>query len=152
MKIFRNGLLVAGLATLLCASAALAQEFTSDFDRDGCTFSTTGNNPFYPLLPGHQTILEGVEEDDEGEDVTISHRITVTDDTQLIDGVLTRVVEEYEQEDGELVEISYNFIAYCRETGDVWYFGEDVEDYEDGRARQPQRRMARPASTAPRPV
>ncbi len=120
------------LAGLMITGVAVGQEFTSDFDRDACTFSTTGNNPYYPLLPGHQTVLVGMEEDDEGEDVEISHRITVTHETRVIDGVATRVVEEYEEEDGELVEISYNFFAQCRETGDVWYFGEDVEDYEDG--------------------
>jgi hypothetical protein len=42
-----------------------------------------------------------------------------------------RVIEERESEDGELVEVSRNFFAVCRETGDVFYFGEDVDDYED---------------------
>ena len=116
---------------LLLVPTVSAQEFSEDFGRDHCTFSTTGNNPYWPLLPGYVSIIEGEEEDD-GETVTIRHRITVTQDTQVIDGVLTRVVEEYETEDEELVEISYNFVAHCRETGDVWYFGEDVEDYEDG--------------------
>jgi hypothetical protein len=50
----------------------------------------------------------------------------------MVDGVRTRVYEERESEDGELVEVSRNFLAECRETGDVWYFGEDVDDYEDG--------------------
>lgn len=116
---------------LLLTPIAWSQDFTEDFGRENCTFSTTGNNPYWPLLPGYVLVIEGEEEDD-GEIVTIRHRITVTGDTQMIDGVLTRVVEEYETEDEELVEISYNFVAHCRETGDVWYFGEDVEDYEDG--------------------
>ena len=116
---------------LLFVTVVSAQEFSEDFGRENCTFSTTGNNPYWPLLPGYVVIIEG-EEDDDGETITIRHRITVTGDTQMIDGVLTRVVEEYETEDEELVEISYNFVAHCRETGDVWYFGEDVEDYEDG--------------------
>lgn len=116
---------------LLVVQAATSQDFTEDFGRENCTFSTTGNNPYWPLLPGYVLVIEGEEEDD-GETVTIRHRITVTGDTKMIDGVLTRVVEEYETEDEELVEISYNFVAHCRETGDVWYFGEDVEDYEDG--------------------
>lgn len=119
------------LVLLLVATVAPAQDFTEDFGRENCTFSTTGYNPYWPLLPGYVLVIEG-EEDDDGEIVTIRHRITVTGDTQMIDGVLTRVVEEYETEDEELVEISYNFVAHCRETGDVWYFGEDVEDYEDG--------------------
>ena len=47
-------------------------------------------------------------------------------------GVETRVIEEREYEDGELVEISRNFFAMAEETGDVFYFGEDVDYYEDG--------------------
>ena len=54
------------------------------------------------------------------------------DDTEMVDGIETRVVEEREYEDGKLVEISLNFFAMANETGDVFYFGEDVDDYADG--------------------
>jgi hypothetical protein len=50
----------------------------------------------------------------------------------MVNGVETRVVEERESEDGELVEVSRNFWAFCVETGSIFYFGEDVDDYEDG--------------------
>ena len=33
---------------------------------------------------------------------------------------------------GELVEVSRNFYARCTQTGDIYYFGEDVDIYEDG--------------------
>ncbi|MEM7354215.1 MAG: hypothetical protein AAF657_25650 [Acidobacteriota bacterium] len=108
-----------------------AQEFTTEFNRENCTFSTAGNNPYLPIWPGLALRLEGEEEDD-GELVEISATTTILRETELVDGVLTRVVEERELEDGELVEVSRNFVAVCRETGDVWYFGEDVDDYEDG--------------------
>jgi hypothetical protein len=42
-------------------------------------------------------------------------------------------VEERETEDGELVEISRNYFAIDRATGDVYYFGEEVDIYEDGK-------------------
>jgi hypothetical protein len=122
------------LAIVLAAAAgafAHDPEYTSDFDRERCTFTTTGSNPYFPLWPGYALLLEG-EEDDEGELIEVSSLNTVLADTELVDGVLTRVYEERESEDGELVEVSRNFMAYCRETGDVWYFGEDVDDYEDG--------------------
>lgn len=118
------------LLTVL-ALPAQAQEFTLA-NRAGCTFATTGNNPFFPLWPGYSLTLEGEEEDDEDELVEIRSINTVLTDTEMVDGVLTRVYEEVEFEDGELVEVSRNFFAQCRETGDVWYFGEDVDDYEDG--------------------
>jgi hypothetical protein len=124
---------LAAAAALLLAGSALAHdpEFTSDFDRDRCTFTTTGSNPYFPLWPGYALLIEG-EEEDEGEILEISSLTTVLFDTELVDGVRTRVVEERESEDGELAEVSRNFMAYCRETGDVWYFGEDVDNYEDG--------------------
>lgn len=131
---------VSGTAALIALAAALAAPgllaahepgYTGTFDRDRCTFTTTGSNPYFPLWPGYALTLEGEEEDD-GETVELEVVITVLPDTEMVDGVLTRVVEERESEDGELVEVSRNFMALCRETGDVWYFGEDVDDFEDG--------------------
>jgi hypothetical protein len=45
--------------------------------------------------------------------------------------VTTRVVEEHEMEDGVLKEISRNFFAHCVQNGSVFYFGEDVDNYDD---------------------
>ena len=57
---------------------------------------------------------------------------TVLAETRLIAGVETRVVEERETVNGELVELSLNFYALCRNSGDVFYFGEEVELLEGG--------------------
>jgi hypothetical protein len=46
--------------------------------------------------------------------------------------VQARVMEERELEDGELVEVSRNWVARCVETNDIFYFGEEVDNYEDG--------------------
>lgn len=139
MKILRKSpwakvvMTVFSLALFLpCLASAQDPDYTSDFNRERCNFANTGSNPYFPLWPGYVLVLEGEEEDDEGEMVDIAVAITVLQETELVDGVVTRVVEEYEEEDGELVEVSRNFVAVCRETGDVWYFGEDVDDYEDG--------------------
>ncbi len=103
-------------------------EFTTEFFTDDCTFATTGRNPFWiPLVVGYEALLEG---DDEGEEIAVE--ITVLDETMMVDGVETRIVQEYETIDGELVEISRNYFAFCVETGSVYYFGEDVDIYEDG--------------------
>ncbi|MEE8526788.1 MAG: hypothetical protein V3T72_22875 [Thermoanaerobaculia bacterium] len=118
-----GGLILPGLA------AAQPPEFTSEFQCNN--WCTAGSNHYFPLWPGYALVLEGEEEDD-GELVEISSTATVLHETEIVDGVLTRVFEERELEDGELVEVSRNFVAICRETGDLWYFGEDVDDYEDG--------------------
>ncbi|MBI2565897.1 MAG: hypothetical protein HYV63_02525 [Candidatus Schekmanbacteria bacterium] len=101
--------------------------FTEDFLIEGCTFSSSGRNSYFVLEPGHQLILDGTEGKEE-----IRVVITVLNDTEVISGVRTRVVEEYETIDGALAEVSRNFFALCKETGNMFYFGEDVDIYENG--------------------
>ncbi len=106
--------------------------FTEDFMLETCTFTDTGKNPFFSLVPGDELVLVGVEDKEELEVV-----ITVLSDTRqvTVDGIgtiSTRVVQELESVDGELAEISKNFFAICEETNSVFYFGEDVDIYEDG--------------------
>jgi hypothetical protein len=109
------------------AAPARRAAFTDEFQIERCTFATTGRNPYFILVPGHRLELEGEEKG------TVTHlTITVLDDTLAVDGVQTRVVEERETEDGELVEVSRNYFAHCEENGSVFYFGEDVDNYENG--------------------
>jgi len=121
--------LVLSLALVLTglASSAEAVAFTRDFFIEQCTFSSTGRNTYFILEPGHKLVLEGFEGAEE-----VKLVITVLDATETVDGVETRVVREVETKDGELVEISRNFFAICNETGNVFYFGEEVDIYEDG--------------------
>jgi hypothetical protein len=123
-------------AALGLAGPAAAQQFTSDFRIEECTFSDEGSNAYFSIEPGDRLVLEG---EDDGEEVKL--RITVLERTRLITfdtprgerlRVRTRVVEEREWADGELVEVSFNFFARCRETGEIFYFGEEVDIYEDG--------------------
>lgn len=105
-----------------------APPFADTFPEAQGGWASTGRNPFFILEPGWQLVLEG-EEDGETARLTI----TVLDQTRTVAGVETRVVEEREEQDGELVEISRNFMAISRLTGAVGYFGEEVDLYEDGR-------------------
>lgn len=77
------------------------------------------------------SVLEGEELDDEGEMVEIQIESNVLDETEMVAGVETRVVEESEFEDGELVKVARDFYAVAPD-GTVCYFGEDVDNYEDG--------------------
>jgi hypothetical protein len=120
---------------LFCQPAAadpilkkVSSEFTTDFRLDACTFSTDGSNEYFILEPGYQLNFAGEEK---GTLVELS--ITVLDETEMVGDVETRVVEEMEWEDGELIEVSRNFFAICIETNSVFYFGEDVDIFnEDG--------------------
>lgn len=101
-------------------------EFTENFLLETCEFASTGRGTYFVLEPGHTVVLEG-EEDEE----TVSVTITVLNDTEAVDGVATRVVEERETADGALTEISRNFFAVCTRTNSLFYFGEDVDNYDD---------------------
>jgi len=50
-----------------------------------------------------------------------------------VDGVQTRVLEEREEKDGRLIEVSRNYFAIDKNTKDVYYFGEDVDMYKKGK-------------------
>jgi hypothetical protein len=133
------------LGVTLCAASfavAAADGFTEDFPDDRCDFRPYGGNSFFSLRPGRQAYFSNQRclargDCDELEEVWI----TVTDRTRRIElhddgrtrNITTRVVQEFETADGELSEISYNFFATCLPDRDVYYFGERVDIYEDGR-------------------
>lgn len=121
-----------GLASGNCiAKEANKQEsavWTESFDLQDCDFSTTGKTKYFILEPGYQLILEGIDKKD-----TIRLVIKVLDQTQKIGKVETRIVEEKETANGNLVEISHNYYAFCTQTNSVFYFGEDVDLYQNGK-------------------
>jgi hypothetical protein len=108
-----------------CADSQVPDEnaWTSDFHVEKESFASTGRNPFFILEPGYQLTLDG-----DGKHLVI----TVLNETKMVDGVETRVVEERETEDGELVEVSRNYFAISKQTNSVYYFGEDVDEYKNG--------------------
>ncbi len=117
--------------TLLAAAApspAHQPDFTNAFQIDRCRFASTGTNPYFILEPGYRLILEGEEMRDH-----VRLTITVLDSTRIVTGVDTRIVEELEVVNGDTVEISRNFFAICAPTNSVFYFGEEVDIFEDGK-------------------
>jgi hypothetical protein len=126
---------VTGIA-MVAAGSASAQKPSSQtaatsgsgwqekFDLSQCRMSPTGKNQYFILEPGFQLELR-----EKGERLVM----TVLDETRTVDGVVTRVLESREWKDGQLYEVSRNFYAICEQTKDVYYFGEDVDFYENGR-------------------
>jgi hypothetical protein len=111
------------VSTAQAPSSAPGSGWQESFDISACTMVTTGKNDYFILEPGYQLVLEGGQE--------VLH-ITVLDETMEVDGMMTRVVEEREWRNGELIEVSRNFFAMCDETHDVYYFGEEVDMFQAG--------------------
>ncbi len=113
-----------GLITLLLFTNALAQDFQEEFNLSTRKLSPTGESRYFVLKPGFVIVLASS---------TTKLTITVLDETRKIGEVLTRVVEEREEERGSLTEISRNFFAIDPSSNDVFYFGEDVDIYQNGK-------------------
>lgn len=100
------------------------QGWIDRFEVDKKDFVSVGANDYVRLEPGYVLVLEN------GRERLV---ISVLEETRLIDGVETRVVEERETKGGELVEISRNFFALNTADRGVYYFGEEVDIYKKGR-------------------
>lgn len=132
-RLAKIGLLVLALWSLTSCAGSSSEGLTTDpdessdwqqeFDLENRTLSDTGEGTFFILIPGFQAVL-----------ISQNERLTITvlDETKTINGISTRIVEEREERNNELYEISRNFYAIDMETGDVFYFGEDVDFYENG--------------------
>ncbi|HYG55266.1 MAG TPA: hypothetical protein VD965_08205 [Burkholderiales bacterium] len=120
---FRSLLLAAMLLVSTSASPMGAVGAQDDFpELKTCKLSPTGRNEYFILEPGYQLQLEGGGE---------KLHITVLDETKVVAGVTTRVVEEREWKGDKLYEVSRNYFAICPESRNVYYFGEHVEFYDD---------------------
>lgn len=84
------------------------------------------DNPYFPLVPGTTFFYEADTEDGLEEIETI-----VTHDAKTILGVTCAVVHDIARLDGEIIEDTLDWYAQdC--FGNVWYFGEYSETYENG--------------------
>jgi hypothetical protein len=95
-------------------------------DLDPADFSTTIDNSWFPLVPGHTMVYEGQTADGLEHD-----EVTATDTTITFGGVSVRQVEDVVTVDGVLVEHATDYYAQ-KSDGSVWYFGEISRNYEDG--------------------
>ena len=122
-------LLILALLSFRMSTQAVEQRaddslWTAEFPVEKGELSADGRNPYFILEPGDQSVFAAG-----GERLTI----TVLDETKVVDGVQTRVVEERETRDGKLIEVSRNYFAISRRTNSVFYFGEEVDLYKEGK-------------------
>ena len=117
------------MRALICLLALMLtgvseQAWQSSFAVDKTALSATGTNPYFNLTPGFRLHYRHA-----GNTLTT----TVLAETKLVDGVKTRVVEDRETKNGKLVEVTRDYYAIDSKTNDVYYFGEDVDNYKDGK-------------------
>jgi len=124
-----------GLLTLGLLAPALARDepkpvgsWTETLAPTVEKYLSTGRNEYFILEPGYQLTLAGKEGSKKVELV-----VTVLNETRLVDGVETRILEERESANGHLVEVSLNFFAVGEKTRNVYYFGEEVDIYKKGK-------------------
>jgi hypothetical protein len=79
-------------------------------------------NPYFPLIPGTTYIYKGGDE-------TIT--VSVTHETKKILGITTIVVRDTVKADSEVIEDTVDWYAQDIH-GNVWYFGEISQQFENG--------------------
>lgn len=131
-------------AILLGSALALAMRsqppsepvFTSDFGLERTPiFMPNGKTRHLSLQPGRVMHYEGLEDDGFHElEIAVLPRIrpVVFDVKGQRKLALTRIVQETEWIDGELVEVSENYYAFCPASGNIYNFGEGVRKYSGG--------------------
>jgi hypothetical protein len=100
-------------------------------DLDPADFTTRIDNPYRPMAPGTRRVYRGTDTDG-----TVSRtEVRVTPRTKRIaNGIEARVVRDVVTEDGELTEAGYDWYAQDS-AGNVWYLGEEVKEYENGKVK-----------------
>lgn len=102
---------------------ATADQREPDISADDFSNPTVIDNDYLPLVPG--TVYSYEIDTEDGLEQTV---VEVLNDTREVMGVTTRVVRDTVTLDGVLIEDTYDWYAQDND-GNVWYFGEDVENY-----------------------
>jgi hypothetical protein len=96
---------------------------------DPADFTTTIDNPYWPMTPGSRWVYR----ESGGTGPAKRVVVTVTARTKRVAaGIVARVVHDRVTQAGRLVEDTLDWYAQDGD-GNVWYLGEDTKEYEDGK-------------------
>ena len=97
---------------------------------DPADFSVSIDNPYWPMNPGTKWVYS--ETDTKGTNQKVV--VEVTDETKMMaNGIEARVVRDTVTQNGAPVEITDDWYAQDK-AGNVWYLGEYVTNYKNGKA------------------
>jgi hypothetical protein len=121
---------IAALFAVSCSEETIIETDTFDPDYTAfiipANFDNSVNNPFLPFIPGSTFTMMG-----ESEDGVEKTEIQVLSETKIILGVVCTVVRDRVYIDNQLIEDTFDWYAQDKD-GNVWYMGEDVDNYENG--------------------
>ena len=124
-----QGRLIILSAVLAFAPAAAAQPAGEYKPRiDPAEFSTEITRNPYMLLPAGKSFVMQADTEDGTERV----EILIPGWTKTVMGVETLVYWDRVYLDGVLIEDTRDYLVQ-HQNGDIWYFGENVDNYEDGK-------------------
>jgi hypothetical protein len=120
--------LASSVGLAICGCSSMRQEPNSGwretFSVNKAALASKGDNSYLPVQPGKVLKLA------HGKDrLTIS----ILSSTRTVGGISAGVLEEREEKNGELIEVSHNYLATDPSSGDVYYLGEDVDNYKHGK-------------------
>lgn len=117
------GVMIVAVSTSVCAKSSPVP-WQADFRVARDRLGAGPGNAYFPLTPNQTLVYKSKTETD---------TVTVLKEIMRIDGVQTRVVEDRVVASGQLQELTRDYYADDRITHDVYYLGEDVNVYRNGR-------------------
>jgi len=123
--------LIVGLSLTLFLIKPTDQSKTTEYNPviDPANFSTTITNKYFALPVGRQMTYEK-----QTADGMETIHLEIETNTQTIMGVKTITYRDKVYVEGELVEDTRDYLAQDKD-GNVWYFGEKVDNYENGKLK-----------------
>ena len=93
---------------------------------DPAKFTNHVTNKYFPLVPGKTLHYKGIRDGKPTE-----HTFAVTRQTKVVMGVRVAVISDIVTQNHSLVEKTTDWYAQDNK-GNVWYFGEDTAEYQNG--------------------
>jgi hypothetical protein len=114
-----------GLALLPLPISAMADPTLPDFA--AADFSTPAENPYFPLTTGMTRVMLGTGTE-EGKPITEMAVLTIVGPGPMIMGVQSIVASDEVFHGTRLIERAVDYFA-ADAAGNIWYLGEDVENF-----------------------
>jgi hypothetical protein len=112
---------------LFLSACAPAPQGKYTLDPNPANFVRVVDNPYYPLTPGSRWVYEAAIPNGGSERIEVE----VLQETRQVMGVEATVVRDTVTVDGQVVEDTRDWYAQDAD-GNVWYLGEEVDNYENG--------------------